>query len=267
MNNKTALLWLAILCVARPGLATDENASPPAAHGKALLSIDDLYRMDSPQSVVVAPDGQHAAYVRRWVDRETLAERFSLGVVEGDPPTARSLEAGQPDARSPVYSPDGQWIAIRSTRARPAGWAQTPAVPRQSEPATDIWFVSTDGRRTLPLAGPEKPYGRVFNDQFYGRAAFSPDGRWLAFVADDGRDPRSPEEESADVYVVRPDQGEGYTGYGTAQIWLAELDLTAREYAAKTVRRLTDDDVWYGDVQWSPDGRTVYCHANKSGGV
>ncbi len=45
-----------------------------------------------------------------------------------------------------------------------------------------------------PLAGRDKPYGRVFNDPFYGRVAFSPDGKKLAFVADDGRDPRSPEE-------------------------------------------------------------------------
>jgi dipeptidyl aminopeptidase/acylaminoacyl peptidase len=30
------------------------------------------------------------------------------------------------------------------------------------------------------------------------------------------------------------------------------------------VDRLTNDDVWYGDPQWSPDGRTVVVHANKT---
>src|SRR5258708_6904769 len=80
-----------------------------------------------------------------------------------------------------------------------------------------------EGRSSVPLAGPDKPYGRVFNDGFYGRVAFSPDGRKLVFVADDGRDPRTPDEIEAGVLVERPDQGEGYTGYRPAQIWVAEL--------------------------------------------
>ncbi|MGH7138573.1 MAG: prolyl oligopeptidase family serine peptidase, partial [Pirellulales bacterium] len=226
----------------------------------------DLYRMDGPQSLVVAPDNRRAAYIRRWVDGQTLAERFSLWSVMGDRATD-PLEANQPDARSPVFSPDGRWIAIRSTRSRPDGWVQTPLAPRQSEAATDIWLVSADGDRTLPLAGAQKPYGRVFNDQFYGRVAFSPDGRRLAFIADDGRDPRTAEERAADVYVVRPDQGESYTGYAAAQVWLAELDAEPSDHAASGIRRLTDDDVWYGDLQWSPDGRTLFCHANKTDDV
>ncbi|HWB14200.1 MAG TPA: S9 family peptidase [Pirellulales bacterium] len=239
--------------------------SPAQEPAKRLLAIEDLYRMDAIQSVVVAPDEQSAVGIRRWIDPQTLAERLSLWAIEDE--STRPLETGEPDARSPVFSPDGRWIAVRSARPRPTGWRQTPAVPLQSEPATDIWLISGDGRRGLPLAGPEKPYGRVFNDLFYARVAFSPDGRHLAFIADDGRDPRTPEEVAADVYVVRPDQGEGYTGYGTAQVWLAELEPQPSEQAASSVRRLTDDNIWYGDLQWSPDGRTLFCHANKSGDV
>jgi dipeptidyl aminopeptidase/acylaminoacyl peptidase len=231
------------------------------------LAIDDLFLMDGPQAVVVSPDGQHAAYVRRWIDRATQEERLSLGLADGDGQHVRPLEAGEPDARAPVFSPDGKWIAIRSTRNRPTGWEQTPLVPLESEPATDIWLVAADGSRTLPLAGPDKPYGRVFQDPFYSRVAFSPDGKRLVFVADDGRDPRTREEIAADVYVVRPDQGEGYTGYGTAQVWVAELDGQPEEFAARKIRRLTDDDVWYGDPQWSPDGRYLVCHANKTDDV
>lgn len=254
-------LFLAVVCQA----AADDPAPG------ALWQISDLERMDGPQAVVVAPDGRSAAYVRRWVDGQTHAERFSLWLISGEPAAARPLEDDQPDARSPVFSPDGRWVAIRSTRARPKGWRPTPAAAPQSDAATDIWLVRLDGNRNgvrvLPLAGPEKPYGRVFNDLFYGRVAFSPDGRRLAFIADDGREPRSAEELAADVYVVRPDQGEGYTGYGAAQVWLAELDTQPGDHAAKSVRRLTDDAVWYGDVQWSPDGQTLFCHANKSDDV
>jgi dipeptidyl aminopeptidase/acylaminoacyl peptidase len=246
-------------------MAVAAQAAEPAS--KKPLAVDDLYLMDGPQSVVIAPDKKRAAYIRRWIDRATQEERFSLWLSEGDNQRVRPLEAGEPDARQPVFSPDGQWIAVRSTRGRPAGWKQTPSVPRESEPATDIWLVAVDGSRSLPLAGPNKPYGRVFHDPFYGRVAFSPDGKRLVFVADDGRDPRTPDEIAADVYVVRPDQGEGYTGYGTAQIWLAELDRQPGEFAAREIRRLTEDDVWYGDPQWAPSGKYLVCHANKTNDV
>ena len=93
--------------------------------------------------------------------------------------------------------------------------------------------------------------------------------RWarLAFVADDGRDPRHETEEiAADVHVVRPDQGEGYTGYGTAQVWVAELDRSNRTTMRPAAcEQLTTEEVWYGDPQWSPDGRTlvVPCQSNR----
>ena len=58
--------------------------------------------------------------------------------------------------------------------------------------------------------------------------------------------------------VVRPDQGEGYTGYRPAQIWVAMLGRPSK------IERLTDDDVWYGSPDWSPDGRTLAVHANRT---
>jgi dipeptidyl aminopeptidase/acylaminoacyl peptidase/lysophospholipase L1-like esterase len=226
------------------------------------LLPEDLYRLEGPQLVVVSPQAEAAAIIRRWIDPATKQERLALWW--GDAAGCRALEAGEPDARSVSFQPAARWLAIRSTRPRPEGWEQTPPVPPQSDAATDIWLVSPDGKQTVPLAGPEKPYGRVFNDPFYGRVAFSPDGKRLAFIADEGVDSRMDDERQADVYLVRPDQGEGYTGYGTSQVWIAELEESPDKYAAKSIRRLTKDDVWYGDPQWAPDGQTLIVHANKS---
>jgi dipeptidyl aminopeptidase/acylaminoacyl peptidase len=147
---------------------------------------------------------------------------------------------------------------------RVKGWKQTRHVPPQSDPATDVWLLSTSGGPAIPLAGPKKPYGRVFNDGFYGRLSFSRDGKKLAFVADDGTDPRTAEEISNEVLVVRPDQGEGYTGYGPAQVWVAHMDEKPDHHAATRIERLMKDDVWYGDPQWSPDARTLVVHANRT---
>jgi dipeptidyl aminopeptidase/acylaminoacyl peptidase len=240
------------------------RSAEPAQGKKKALAVEDLYRLDAPRSLALAPDGKRAAYIRQWIDAGSKRERNSLWLVEGGRDNARALEMDEPDARAPVFSPDGKWIAFLSTRARLEGWKPTPAVPLESDPATDLWLISSSAGASIPLAGPDKPYGRVFGDGFYGRVAFSPDGRRVAFVADDGKDPRTPEEIEADVQIVRPDQGEGYTGYGPAQIWVAELEETPGRWAARRIERLTRDDIWYGDPQWSPDGRFLVVHANKT---
>lgn len=249
-----------------------DNAAPP----KTPLRPEDIYRFDAPTQAALSPDHSQAAYIRQWIDPATLLERHSLWTSalasDGSRVTA-AAEPGEPDARLPVYSPDGRWIAIRSTRPRLAGWKPTPAAPPESEPATDIWLVPAQGGPAVPLAGPDKPYGRVFSDPFYGRVAFSPDSQSLVFVADDGLDPRTLEEREADVTVVRADQGEGYTGYGAAQIWIARLhtvppgkNFTTAQAAAR-IERLTHDEIWYGDPQWLPDGRSLVVHANRTGDV
>jgi len=231
---------------------------------RRLLAIADLYRLDSPQSVSLSPDGQRAVHSRHWIDPVTRQERTSLWLVEGNRDKRRPLEKGEPDARSPIFSPDGKWIVFLSTRARPAGGKQPPPVPAASDPATDLWVIPAAGGTAVPLAAADRPFGRVFNDGFYGRLAFTPDGRRLAFVADDGKDPRGAEEIANNVIVVRADQGEGYTGYGPAQVWVAHLEAAPGRLAVTRIDRLTNDDVWYGDPQWSPDGRTVVVHANRT---
>lgn len=229
------------------------------------LLPEDIYRLAGPLLTIAAPRNDAAAVIYRAVDETSKQERFSLGW--SDAAGYRPLEKDEPDARNVAFSPDGKWLAVRSTRPRPTGWEQIPPTPPQSDVATDIWLISADGELAVPLAGPDKPYGRVFNDPFYGRVAFSPDGKRLVFVADDGVDPRTKEELEADVVVVRPDQGEGYTGYGTARIWIAELKEKPDSFAAASIRQLTKDEIWYGDPQWTPDGRRIIVHANKTSDV
>jgi dipeptidyl aminopeptidase/acylaminoacyl peptidase len=222
------------------------------------ITVDDLYRMEGPRTPALSPAGDRAAYARSWIDPESRQERSSLWI------DRKPMEEGEPDARSPVFSPDGKWIVFLSTRPRPKGWKETPPAPPESEPAVDLWLIPAAGGRAVPLAGPDKPYGRVFHDPFYGRVAFSPDGRKLVFVAEDGKDPRSPEEIDADVIVVRPDQGEGYNGYGSAQIWVAQLSDGPDGFAAAKIDRISDGEAWYAQPQWAPDGRTIVVTANRT---
>jgi dipeptidyl aminopeptidase/acylaminoacyl peptidase len=230
---------------------------------KQPLTVEDLYRLDAPTSPVLSPDGKRLVYARQWIDPACKQDRFSLWVAEG-PGKTGPLEEGEPDGRAPVFSPDGKWIAFRSTRPRPRGWGQIPPTPPESDPATDVWLLPAAGGKAVPLAGPDRPYGRVFLDDFYGRVAFSPDGKRLVFVADDGKDPRTPEEIKGGVRVVRPDGGEGYTGYGPAQVWVADLKAEPGKWAAEHIKRVTKDNFWYGDPQWFPAGHSLVVHANRS---
>lgn len=257
--------WLRLVLAALIAVAVDGfSNSPLEAAEPSLISIDDLYRFDSPQGLVVTPDHRRAFYARRRADRETRTVRFSLWAVEGDASSSRPLEEGEPDARSPLLSPDGRWIVFLSTRPFPDGQPAFDPVPPYSDPATDIWLMPASGGRAIPLAGRNKPYGRVFSDPFYGNIAFSPDGKRLVFVADDGVDPRTPDEIRNNVQIVREDQGEGYEGYRPAQIWIADLLDQPTDIAAAKITRVTSDDVWYGDPQWMPDGRSLIVQANRT---
>ncbi|HND55702.1 MAG TPA: hypothetical protein PLV92_24975, partial [Pirellulaceae bacterium] len=293
--RSVAIRWVMSVLVAANAVA--QVASSAAADDRVPLKLSDLYEVTSASSAVLTPDERRVVFTRQWIDKATSQERSSLWSGAGAGMPGKALESGEPDARLPIVSPDGRWVVIRSTRPRPDGWRQTPPVPAASEPATDIWFVPIDGGPAIPLAGAEKPYGRVFIDPFYARVAFSPDGRQLVFVADDGVDPRTAQELEANVEIVRPDQGEGYTGYRPAQIWVADLPDLAKlgaapqpttastptktqtaatsattptassampSHMATRIRRLSPDDAWYGDPQWSPDGKSIVVHANRT---
>jgi hypothetical protein len=50
---------------------------------KKPLAVEDLYRLDQPQTPTLSPDGKRLASVRRWIDGRSKQERHALWLVEG----------------------------------------------------------------------------------------------------------------------------------------------------------------------------------------
>jgi dipeptidyl aminopeptidase/acylaminoacyl peptidase len=244
-----------VLVIAWSNFSVAEEPIPP--------QIEDLYLTDVAVDAITLDDGENAVYIRQRVDQTTREWKRSLWRVDAKR-GPHALEPGEPDASHPLLSPDGKWIVFLSTRRFPNGTPAFKPVPPYSDPAADIWLIPTKGDQAIPLGGPRKPYGRVITDSFYSRISFSPDGKRLVFVADEGKDPRTEQERRNNVIVVREDQGEGYEGYGPTQVWLAELLDSPSDVAAKTINQLTPGDYWYGNPQWSPDGSFIVVHANRT---
>ena len=225
-----ALRWIALLAffLAAPTIAQDAPKKKP-------LAVEDLYLLESVRSPALFPKEEKLVYERVWIDAKTKTERHALWLVTDKRENRKPLEAGEPDGRGPVVSPDGRWIAFLSSRRFPAGAKQIPPVPPYSDAGVDVWLYNVATAKVTSVGGPDRPWGRVFHDGFYGRVAFSADSKRLVFVADDGADPRTKEEIENDVEIVRPDQGEGYTGYGPARKFVAAAEIDAKNAEAREV--------------------------------
>ena len=158
--------------------------------------IKDLYRADAAVGAITLDDGQSAIYVRQRVDQDMRSWKRSLWRMDALA-GPRAMELGEPDASQPMLSPDGKRIVFLSTRPFTDDTPAFTSVPPYSNSVADIWLIPTKGGRAIPLGGPGKPYGRVTTDTFYHRVSFSPDGKRLLFVADEGKDPRTEQERQS----------------------------------------------------------------------
>jgi Tol biopolymer transport system component len=160
----------------------------------------------------LSPDGRWIAVTR--ADQPSSAGDVWLIDVERGTPTR--LTNDRADDNTPVWSPDGKYIAFRSNRKgqfdlyrRASGGAAVDELLFESpDPKTPTGF-SPDGKlllfnrqmgatRTdiwaLPMTGDRKPFEVVATDHAEGFASLSPDGKWLVYDADD---------EGGQVYVQR----------------------------------------------------------------
>jgi len=224
---------------AAPALADGTAAKPP------LFSSRDVFELEYASDPRISPDGQRIVYVRRANDIMTDRTRGNLWIVDSDGTNHRPLLSGRASYSSPRWSPDGRRLAyISAAEGSPqlyVRWMDTGAtalVTNLTEPPRDI--------------------------------AFSPDGKWLAFVMP-VKAPRQPLAKAMkkpkgakwadpvkliDTVIYRFD-GRGFLEPAFNHVFVVPAD-------GGSPRRITSGEFNHaGPLSWSGDSKKVLFSANR----
>jgi dipeptidyl aminopeptidase/acylaminoacyl peptidase len=180
------------------------------------MTYDDVIGLTRPFDVQISPDGARIAFVIEELN--TAEDRYVTHVCVVDVSSATTTRITPPEGggRSPRWSPDGHSLAF-------------------------LW--ERDGREQVYLHSPDAPLRRlVTHEATISSFAWSPDGKYVAYVATDPVTSRARERKTKPVIVVDED-------VRLQRLWVAELGSGA-------VRQLTFSN-HVVQAAWSPDGATL----------
>jgi dipeptidyl aminopeptidase/acylaminoacyl peptidase len=131
----------------------------PCLAGKRAFTIADYYRARSIEDVHLSPDGRAVAFVLTSYDLGRAKRAKHIWMTDADGRNARQFTHGEGEDSSPVFSPDGKWIAFVSGR----------------NGSDNLYLIATNGGEASQLTdlstGVSDP-------------VFSPDGKWIALSSD-----------------------------------------------------------------------------------
>ncbi|MBE3561587.1 MAG: S9 family peptidase [Ktedonobacteraceae bacterium] len=234
------------------------------------LTFDDLWTLKTVGTVALSPDGQRVVFELRATDRERneyccalwLLHLDEQGRAQGE---ARRLTAGLKNDTGPVWAPDSRHLLFLSDR---------------EGDRKQLYLIDTDGGEACKLTSMQHGVSE---------AAWSPDGRWIAFTApvapsdeDEFLTGRSQRDESAQR---RYEERERFGAHHINKIWyrldgrgllekfnqlfimpapLAGSDAGLVDPAS--IRRLTSGDYDHLQPLWTPDSQEigVLCNRNEN---
>lgn len=215
--------------------------SPHAALAERI--IGNIVQASSP---AVSPDGTQVAFVVTRVDFETNKYRSQVWLAAADGSTPPRVLTGGDNDGNPTWSPDGTLLAFTSRRSAKKGDATL---------------------HTLPIGVPGEIRTVASMKDGVGDVAFSPDGRWVAFIS---RTPDArysvPGAEDGDTSWQAPRKierfftrlnGEGWVYDRPAHVYVVAADGTGRP------RNLTPGEFQHGGISWLRDSSGIVTSAQR----
>ncbi|HZO74802.1 MAG TPA: S9 family peptidase [Ktedonobacteraceae bacterium] len=220
------------------------------------ITIEDLYQIKFVSRPRISADGQRVAFVVTTIDGNKHEYHSSIWVSPAAGGEARRFTSGPANTSSPVWSPNGRWLAFVSEREGETTAKDQKEQKKRGKGKGQIWIMPTDGGEARQL---------TFMEHGVGAPVWSPDSKYVLFSAqvgstneedEDGKDgKRLPRARVIDRLWYRLD--------GVGFIYERRSHLFLIEAAGGEPQQLTDGDWDDGDAAWSPDGTQIVFGSNR----